>query len=225
MPAAWQADLQAIRERDPACRSVLEAVLCYPGFHALTLHRVAHALERWRLHLLARMLSQFTRFWTGVEIHPAAKIGRGVFIDHGMGLVIGETAEVGDDVTLYQGVTLGGTGKERGKRHPTLRNGVMVGVGAKVLGNVVIGENSRIGAGAVVIHTVPANSTVVGVPGRVVRQNGRRIGLPGPNLQHGDLPDPLGREVGSLAARVAALEEELQRLREDDLGRCAGGAC
>ena len=218
------ADVAAVLERDPACRSLLEAWLCYPGLHALLVHRVAHRLYRARLFLAARILSQIARWFTGVEIHPGATIGSAFFIDHGMGVVIGETAEIGDRCTLYQGVTLGGTGKDRGKRHPTLCNGVMVGVGAKVLGNVVIGDNCRIGAGAVVIHSVPADSTVVGIPGRVVRQNGRRIGLPGPNLAHGDLPDPVGREVAGLAARVAALEDELQRLRDDDLGRCAGGA-
>ena len=214
MPAAWQADLQAIRERDPACRSVLEAFLCYPGFHALALHRVAHALERWRLHLLARLLSQFTRFWTGVEIHPAATIGRGVFIDHGMGLVIGETAEVGDDVTLYQGVTLGGTGKERGKRHPTLGRGVMVGVGAKVLGDIRIGEGSKIGAGAVVVAAVPPNCTVVGIPGRVVRRDGRRIPPPGYDLDQTDLPDPVEDELAGVLRRCAALEERCRELEQ-----------
>jgi serine O-acetyltransferase len=207
------ADLAAIRERDPACRSALEAWLCYPGLHALLVHRVAHRLWRARLHLLARLLSQLARFFTGVEIHPGARIGQGFFIDHGMGVVIGETAEIGDGVTLYQGVTLGGTGKERGKRHPTLGNGVMVGVGAKILGNVTVGDNSRIGAGAVVVDSVPPNCTVVGIPGRVVRRDGRRV-APAAELEHGDLPDPVAAEVRALTLRLRALERRVQELEE-----------
>lgn len=214
------ADVAAIRERDPACRSALEAWLCYPGLHALLVYRLAHRLHRARLYLLARLLSQLARFFTGVEIHPGARIGSGFFIDHGMGVVIGETAEIGDGVTLYQGVTLGGTGKERGKRHPTLGNGVMVGVGAKILGNVTIGDNCRIGAGAVVVDSVPPNCTVVGIPGRVVRRDGRRVS-PAAELAHADLPDPLGAEVQAALDRVRALEERVADL-EAALERAQG---
>lgn len=217
-----RADLRAIRERDPACRGTLEAWLCYPGFHALLLHRAAHRIHRAGLPLLARVLSQLTRFLTGVEIHPAARVGSGVFIDHGMGVVIGETAEVGDGVTLYQGVTLGGTGKERGKRHPTLRPGVMVGVGAKVLGDIVVGENSKIGAGAVVVDPVPPNCTVVGIPGHVVRRDGRRV-VPLHRGAHEDLPDPVADEVRRLSERCLALERRLQELERQLRGpeRCS----
>ncbi len=209
-----RADLRAVRERAPACRTALEAILCYPGFHALLLHRVAHRVHRAGLPLLARVLSQVARWLTGVEIHPAARIGDGVFIDHGMGVVIGETAEVGDGVTLYQGVTLGGTGKERGKRHPTLRPGVMVGVGAKVLGDIVVGENSKIGAGAVVVDPVPPNCTVVGVPGHVVRRDGLRVVPAARDAAHEDLPDPVADEVQALRRRCAALEARLREIEE-----------
>jgi serine O-acetyltransferase len=213
MLAEVRTDLQAVLERDPACRSRLEAWLCYPGFHALVGYRVAHALRRIRLHLLARLLSQFVRWLTGVEIHPAARIGRGVFIDHGMGVVIGETAEIGDDVTLYQGVTLGGTGKERGKRHPTIGRGVMVGVGAKILGNIVVGDNCKIGAGTVLIHSVPPNCTVVGIPGRVVRREGRRVTPASHDLEHADLPDPLEDQLEAVARRCADLERQVADLQ------------
>jgi serine O-acetyltransferase len=209
-----RADLRAVRERDPACRTALEAILCYPGFHALLLHRVARRVHRAGRPLLARVLSQVARWLTGVEIHPAARIGDGVFIDHGMGVVIGETAEVGDGVTLYQGVTLGGTGKERGKRHPTLRPGVMVGVGAKVLGDIVVGENSKIGAGAVVVDPVPPNCTVVGVPGHVVRRDGLRVVPAARDAAHEDLPDPVADEVQALRRRCAALEARLREIEE-----------
>jgi serine O-acetyltransferase len=218
-----RADVAAILERDPACRSRLEAWLCYPGLHALLMHRVAHALHRRGLRLLARLLSQLARFLTGIEIHPGARIGRGVFIDHGMGVVIGETAEVGDDVTLYQGVTLGGTGKERGKRHPTIGRGVMLGVGAKVLGNIVIGDNCKIGAGAVVVRSVPPNCTVVGVPGRIVRREGRRVEPASHELDQTDLPDPVMQELERLVHRCELLERRVREL-EARLGvrdRCA----
>jgi serine O-acetyltransferase len=205
--------LRAIREQidtifreDPAARSVLEIVLCYPGFHAILWHRFAHKLYRWRVPLLPRVVSQFNRFLTGIEIHPGATIGRRFFIDHGMGVVIGETAEIGDDVLLYQGVTLGGTGGEKGKRHPTLGKGVVVGTGAKILGNIRIGDNVKIGAGSVVVHSVPDNSTVVGVPGRVVR-----VRPEGGLLEHGHLPDPEGQAIDDLARRVADLEEQLRQ--------------
>jgi serine O-acetyltransferase len=199
---------QAIREqihtvfrRDPAARSVLEIVLCYPGFHAVLLHRMAHGLYRARWFTPARMVSQFSRMVTGIEIHPGAKIGRRFFIDHGMGVVIGETAEIGDDVLLYQGVTLGGTGKVTGKRHPTIGNGVVVGTGAKILGNIRIGDYSKVGAGSVVVRPVPDRSTVVGIPGRVVSNLD-----PTDALEHGSLPDPQGQLIDELARRVAELE-------------------
>lgn len=168
-------DIQTVFKRDPAARSLLEVVLCYPGLHALWLHRVAHCLWQWKLILLARILSNFNRFFTGIEIHPGAQIGRRFFIDHGLGVVIGETTVIDDDVTLFQGVTLGGTGKEKGKRHPNLKNRVIVGAGAKVLGNITIGENSILGASSVVLNNVPRDATVVGVPGSVVSVQGERV--------------------------------------------------
>ena len=212
MVADVKADLAAVLERDPACRSRLEAWLCYPGFHALLCHRVAHGLHRRGLRLIARLISEFGRWLTGVEIHPGAKIGRGVFIDHGMGVVIGETAEIGDDVTLYQGVTLGGTGKERGKRHPTIGRGTMIGVGAKVLGDIVIGEDCKIGAAAVVVHPVPAKCTVVGIPGKIVRRDGRRVGPASHDLEHADLPDPVEDEISLAVRRCEALERRVREL-------------
>lgn len=208
--------LRAIREQidtifraDPAARSTLEIVLCYPGFHAVLLHRLSHRLYRAGLPLFPRLISQFTRFLTGIEIHPGARIGRRFFIDHGAGVVIGETSEIGDDVLLYQGVTLGGTGHEKGKRHPTIGNHVVVGTGAKVLGGIHIGHNVKIGAGSVVVHSVPDDSTVVGIPGRVVRTRNEN-GV----LEHGKLPDPEGQAIEDLRRRVAELEEQLQALTE-----------
>ena len=171
---AIREQIDTIFREDPAAKSVIEIFLCYPGFHAILLHRLAHKLYRWNVPLLPRLISQISRFLTGIEIHPGATIGRRFFIDHGTGVVIGETTEIGDDVLLYQGVTLGGTGNERGKRHPTLGNNVVVGTGAKVLGNIRIGDNVKIGAGSVVVHPVPDNSTVVGIPGRVVARTIRR---------------------------------------------------
>ena len=203
--------IDTIFREDPAAKSVLEIFLCYPGFHAILLHRLAHRLYKAGFPVLARVISQFSRSLTGIEIHPGAKIGRRFFIDHGMGVVIGETAEIGDDVLIYQGVTLGGTGKEKGKRHPTIGNHVVIGTGAKVLGNIVIGNHVKIGAGSVVIKPVPDNSTVVGVPGRIV-------GAPAPvvdeDLEHGKLPDPEGQAIEDLARRVAELEKEVRALRE-----------
>jgi len=199
--------LDTIFREDPAAKSVLEIVLCYPGFHAILLHRLAHRFYRWRLTLLARVISQVSRFFTHVEIHPGARIGRRFFIDHGSGVVIGETTEIGDDVLIYQGVTLGGTGAERGKRHPTIGDRVVIGTGAKVLGNIRIGDNVKVGAGSVVVHPVPDNSTVVGVPGRVVR-----VRPEGGVLEHGRLPDPEGQAIDDLARRVAELEDVLKRL-------------
>jgi serine O-acetyltransferase len=193
-------------------------MFCYPGFHAILLHRLAHKLYRSGFPVVARMISQFSRSLTGIEIHPGAKIGRRFFIDHGMGVVIGETAEIGDDVLLYQGVTLGGTGKEKGKRHPTLGNHVVVGTGAKVLGSIRIGDHVKIGAGSVVVHPVPDHSTVVGVPGRVVRVRGEEV--TGDNvLEHGRLPDPEGQAIDELAKRLERLEEQSRALRQDAGGR------
>lgn len=203
-------DLRAIMERDPACKSWLEAVVCYPGFHALVIHRFAHILYRRRLFFAARLISSFARWLTGVEIHPGAQIGSGVFIDHGCGVVIGETAVVGDNVTIYQGVTLGGTGKEKGKRHPTIGNNVVISAGAKVLGSFTVGDNSKIGAGAVVLKEVPPNCTVVGVPGRIVVREGRKV--EGPDLNHGDLPDPVAQMLSCLAGRVERLEARVREL-------------
>jgi serine O-acetyltransferase len=198
---------ETIFREDPAAKSVVEIFFCYPGFHAILAHRLAHKLYRWNVPLLPRVISQISRFFTGIEIHPGATIGRRFFIDHGMGVVIGETTEIGDDVLLYQGVTLGGTGNETGKRHPTLGNHVVVGTGAKVLGNIRIGNHVRIGAGSVVVHPVPDYSTVVGVPGRVVRirdENGV--------LEHGKLPDPEGQALEDLTHRVAELEAMLRQI-------------
>ncbi len=206
---------QAIREQietvfrgDPAAKSAVEIFFCYPGFHAILLHRLGHRLHGAGFTLTARILSQFIRAATGIEIHPGAQIGPRCFIDHGAGVVIGETTEIGEDVLLYQGVTLGGTGKERGKRHPTIGDGVVIGAGAKILGNITIGAHTKVGAGSVVIHSVPANSTVVGVPGRVTRA---RIDT-GDNLEHGNLPDPEGQLIDDLTRRIEQLEEQIRLL-------------
>jgi serine O-acetyltransferase len=199
--------VRTIFREDPAARSALEIFFCYPGLHAILLHRLAHKLWRARVPFLPRFISQASRFLTGIEIHPGATIGRRFFIDHGMGVVIGETTEIGDDVLLYQGVTLGGTGNEKGKRHPTLGSRVVVGTGAKVLGNIRIGDDVKIGAGSVVVHPVPDHSTVVGIPGRVVRTRGEN-GV----LEHGKLPDPEGESIDALARRVDQLEELVRRL-------------
>ncbi len=200
-------EIRAAQERDPAARGMWEVVLLYPGFHVIVAHRLAHALWLLRIPFLPRFLSQAARFLTGIEIHPGARIGPGLFIDHGMGVVIGETAVIGDNVTLFQGVTLGGTGKESGKRHPTLGNNVVVGTGAKVLGNIQIGDNSYIGANAVVIKDIPANATVVGVPGRITRQDGKKIDN---TLDHIHVLDPMMQNVEELLRRVRALEEKLK---------------
>ncbi len=202
-------DVEAIRERDPAAANLFEALTCYSGLHAILLHRMAHFLYEQELPLAPRLISQFNRFVTGIEIHPAARIGDGFFIDHGAGVVIGETTEVGDNVTLYQGVTLGGTGKETGKRHPTLMDGVTVGAGAKVLGAVTVGKNAKIGAGSIVIHDVPADSTVVGNPGRPVRERGRKVGAADIDWTH--LPDPVADAMQSLVRRVVELENEFKQ--------------
>jgi serine O-acetyltransferase len=204
---AIRADLAIIKERDPAARGTLEILLCYPGFHALVLHRLSHRLWHWHLPLVARLLSQVSRGLTGVEIHPAARIGRGVFIDHGMGVVIGETAVIGNHCLLYQGVTLGGTGKQHGKRHPTLLDNVVVGAGAKVLGAITVGSYTRIGAGSVLLRDVGPDSTVVGIPGRVIHQSGVRIDP----LAHSALPDAEARVIRNLMERIDTLENELAR--------------
>jgi serine O-acetyltransferase len=205
-------------ERDPAARSALEVLLCYPGLHAVVAHRVAHWLWVHNWKLLARMVSQTARFLTQIEIHPGAIIGEGLFIDHGSGVVIGETAEIGDNVTIYHQVTLGGSGKEKGKRHPTIGNNVVIGNGARVLGSFTVGDNSRIGAGSVVVRPVPPDSTVVGNPGRIVAQNGRKVADP---LDHIHLPDPVAsmfdavrQEMRELLGRIEQLETENQALRK-----------
>lgn len=196
-------DIQTIYDKDPAARSVVEVILCYPGLHALILHRIAHKLYKYKWPLIPRLISQISRFFTGIEIHPGAQIGRRFFIDHGMGVVIGETAIIGDDVLIYQGVTLGGTGKEHGKRHPTLKNNVVIGSGAKVLGNIIIGNDARIGAGSVVVSNVPDDSTVVGIPGRIVVQRGEKVS----QLQHNMMPDPV-------SCALNRLKYEMQELRD-----------
>jgi serine O-acetyltransferase len=216
-------NIRVIMERDPAARGFWgfwEIVLSYAGFHALLYYRVAHALQVLRIPLLPRLISQFGRFLTGIEIHPAARIGRGFFIDHGMGVVIGETAVVGDNVTLFQGVTLGGTGKEKGKRHPTLGNNIVVGAGAKILGNIAVGDNVKIGSNSVVLFNVPSHSTVVGVPGRIVRLEGRRVD----DLDHRDVPDPvahrlqiLQKEIDCIARKLNCEDEEKEIRDKDDI--------
>ena len=211
MFAVIREQFDTIFREDPAAKSRLEIVLCYPGFHAILLHRVAHRLCKAGVPLLPRLISQISRFLTGIEIHPGATIGRRFFIDHGMGVVIGETAEIGDDVLLYQGVTLGGTGNEQGKRHPTIGNNVVIGTGAKVLGSITIGNNVKIGAGSVVVRPVPDYSTVVGIPGRIVRMRSIPAGV----LDHGSLPDPEGQEIEDLKERVAQLEELVKTLQKE----------
>lgn len=201
-------DINVIYENDPAAKNLLEVILCYPGLHALIAYRFAHRLYKWNIPLIPRMISYLTRIITGIEIHPAAKIGRRFFIDHGDGVVIGETTVIGNDVLVYQQVTLGGTGKESGKRHPTLGNKVIVGAGAKVLGNITIGDNVRIGAGSVVIEDVPPHSTVVGVPGRIVHR--AMIDEQG-NLMHNRIPDPIKCEINQLKAEIELLKEKLDK--------------
>ncbi|WP_435368149.1 serine O-acetyltransferase [Sporosarcina luteola] len=206
-------DIHCIFEQDPAARSTFEVVLTYSGLHAVWAHRIAHALYKKNLLFLARLISQISRFFTGIEIHPGATIGRRLFIDHGMGIVIGETCEIGDDVTLYQGVTLGGTGKEKGKRHPTLGNNVLVASGAKVLGSITIGENSKIGAGSVVLIDVPEDSTVVGIPGKVVVTNGVRVK---DKHDHRNLPDPVEDTCNRLEDEIAFLKKRIEELEKKE---------
>jgi serine O-acetyltransferase len=208
-------DVLVAFERDPAARSALEVLLCYPGIHALLLHRVSHGLWRRGFCLSARLLSSCSRFLTGVEIHPGAEIGRRCFIDHGMGVVVGETAQIGSDVLIYQGVSLGGTSLTKGKRHPTIEDYCIIGLGATVLGPVTIGRHSRVGAGSVVVSSVPPHSTVVGVPGRVVSEHAGHSpeGAPLLNLEHGELPDPVVRTLNGMAAQIDRLEREVAALR------------
>jgi len=197
-------EIQAARAKDPAAKSFLEVLLLYQGLHALIHYRIAHSFYKMRLFFIARLISQFSRFLTGIEIHPGAQIGKGFFIDHGMGVVIGETAIIKDNVLLYQGVTLGGTGLEKGKRHPTIGNNVVIGTGAKVLGNITVGDNSYIGANAVVIKDVPPNSTVVGVPGRITKQDGKKIDI---SLDHIHVLDPIMQSIEELQKRIEKLEK------------------
>lgn len=201
----FREEIKAAQKRDPAAKGFLEVMLLYQGLHALIAHRVAHFFYRIHLYFLARLLSQISRHFTGIEIHPGAKIGRRFFIDHGMGVVIGETAIVGDDVLLYQGATLGGTGLEKGKRHPTIGNNVVIGAGAKVLGNITVGDNSYIGSNAVVIKDVPPNSTVVGVPGRITKQDGKKIEV---SLDHIHILDPIMQNIEELQKRIEKLENK-----------------
>ncbi len=212
---AWEtlkADFNAVFERDPAARSKLEVILCYPGFHAIILHRIAHFLWINDFKLIARLLSHINRFLTGIEIHPGAKIGKGFFIDHGMGVVIGETAEIEDNVTLYHGVTLGGVSLEKKKRHPTIKKNVVIGAGAKVLGPFTVGENSRIGANSVVVKEVPPNSTVVGIPGKVVKKE--KLSVMGVDLEHHLLPDPLVEAIKAILKEMSDMKSEIEELRK-----------
>jgi serine O-acetyltransferase len=207
------ADFKIIFERDPAARNWLEVILCYPGLQALVLHRFSHRLYNFGLPLIPRILSHIGRFFTGIEIHPGATIGKGVFIDHGMGVVIGETAIIGDYCLIYQGVTLGGTGKQSGKRHPTLGENVVVGAGAKILGNILIGHDVRIGAGSIVLRDVPADCTVVGIPGRVVYRSGEKVDP----LDHSNLPDSEATVIRTLLDRIEQLEKQVIELQQQSL--------
>lgn len=208
---ALKEDVDVVFEQDPAARSFLEVILTYSGLHAIWAHRLAHFFFKNKLFFLARVISQVSRFFTGIEIHPGAVIGRRFFIDHGMGVVIGETCIIGDNVTIFQGVTLGGTGKESGKRHPTLEDNVLVATGAKVLGSITIGEGSKVGAGSVVLKTVPPNSTVVGIPGKVVIQDGVRVKQ---DLNHQDMPDPVADICNSMEMKIAELRCEVELLKQ-----------
>ena len=209
-------DIKVVFERDPAAKTVLEVLLTYPGLHAVWMHRMAHWFYRRKFYFIARFISQLNRFLTGIEIHPGAVVGRGLFIDHGMGVVIGETTEIGDNVTLYQGVTLGGTGKEKGKRHPTIGNNVVVSTGAKILGNITIGNNVKVGAGSVVLRNVPDNCAVVGVPGKVVVRDGRNIAdktdYSEIDLRHDQVPDPVAEMILCLQRNIERLEKRIEEL-------------
>jgi len=210
---AIREDIRTAFDRDPAARSSWEVLTCYPGLHAIWMYRVAHVCWRKGFLWLGRFISHLARWLTGIEIHPGASIGKRFFIDHGMGVVIGETTEVGDDVTLYHGVTLGGTTWEKKKRHPTLKNGVIVGAGAKVLGAITIGEQSRIGANSVVFRDVPEHSTVVGIPGRIVRYRGEKV--PANSLNHGDMPDPIAERFAAMQKEIECIEEHIHCLTKD----------
>ena len=210
----FRRDIQAVFDRDPAARTTLEVITCYPGFHALRFHRLSHWLWTHRMRLPGRLLSHVARFLTGIEIHPGAQIGESLFIDHGMGVVIGETSEIGDNVTLYHGVTLGGTSLRKEKRHPTLLDNVIVGAGAKVLGPVTVGENARIGAGSVVVDDVPPNSTVVGIPGKVVYGKPTKT-APVVTLEHGNMPDPTSEAIRCLLDMVRDLQAEVRILKSE----------
>jgi serine O-acetyltransferase len=211
LSATMKRDIQAVKERDPAARSDLEIITCYPGLHALWVHRLSRALWQRQVPIVPRLLSQFGRFVTGIEIHPGAELGEGLFIDHGAGVVIGETAELGQNVTIYQGVTLGGTGKETGKRHPTVGDNAIIGAGSQLLGSITLGDNVKVGAGSVVVHDVPSDSTVVGNPGRPVITGGAKVGIPDIDYTH--LPDPVAEAMKCLVRRVAQLENQLEELR------------
>ncbi|MDQ0352396.1 serine O-acetyltransferase [Alkalibacillus filiformis] len=206
-------DVDVVFDQDPAARSRIEVILTYAGVHAIWAHRVAHGFHKRRMFFIARAISQISRFFTGIEIHPGAQIGRRFFIDHGMGVVVGETCEIGDNVTIYQGVTLGGTGKEGGKRHPTLKDNVLVATGAKVLGSITIDEHSKIGAGSVVLKDVPKYSTVVGIPGNIVVKNGVKVKK---NLDHHKLPDPVSEKCDLLEQKIAELQAEVNELKGAD---------
>ncbi len=212
---ALRQDVQVVFERDPAAKNLLEVLLCYPGLHAVVMHRVAHTIYRKRFYTLARLVSHLSRFLTGIEIHPGAQIGEGFFIDHGSGVVIGETTEIGQNVTIYQGVTLGGTGREKEKRHPTIGDNVVISAGAKILGSFLVGENSKIGAGSVVLKAVPPNCTVVGVPGRIVRRDGQRVDLI--DLRHDELPDPVAEALTAVQNRLEELEAKLNDLENNEM--------
>ncbi|KQL52101.1 serine acetyltransferase [Heyndrickxia shackletonii] len=203
-------DIEVVFEQDPAARSYLEVILTYSGLHAIWAHRIAHSFYKRKLFFIARVISQVSRFFTGIEIHPGAKIGRRFFIDHGMGVVIGETCEIGNNVTVYQGVTLGGTGKEKGKRHPTIEDNALIATGAKVLGSITVGENAKIGAGSVVLKNVPPNSTVVGIPGRVVIRDGVKVKK---DLNHSDLPDPVADRCWAIEEKMRQLQVEFEELK------------
>ncbi len=211
-----RSDIESVKKRDPAARSTLEILLTYSGLHAVLMYRVSHFLYTKKLYTAARCISQFARLLTGIEIHPGAKIGKGFFIDHGSGVVIGETAEIGDNCLVYQGVTLGGTGKEKGKRHPTLGNNVMVGAGARVLGPFKVGDNAKIAANAVVLEEVPPNCTAVGVPARIVRRNGKKIIN---DLDQVHIPDPVAQELCAYRVRLEKLEKQVNKIEIAELGR------
>ncbi|WP_219834350.1 serine O-acetyltransferase [Paenibacillus sp. R14(2021)] len=220
MLRSLKTDIQTILENDPAARNKFEVIFTYSGLHAIWAHRFAHALFKRKWYTLARLISQTSRFFTGIEIHPGAQIGEGLFIDHGMGIVIGETCEIGDNVVIYQGVTLGGTGKEKGKRHPTIGNNVVIASGAKVLGSFKVGDNVNIGANSVVLREVPPNSTVVGIPGRIVKRDGARVN---DRLDHAQLPDPVIEMLRTMQKEIADLRAELDKEKHNHKQPVAGG--